>query len=148
MRLDTAGQKYIQREEGDVLHPYLDSAGVPTIGYGNTHYENGVAVTMEDAPITEARAMQLWLNMIAVYENAVTALVKKPINQNQFNALVSFTENEGVGHFKGSTLLKKVNVNPNDPEIRDEFNKWVYAGGVKSKGLITRRAQDADLYFM
>jgi lysozyme len=103
---------------------------------------------MEDAPITEARAMQLWLNMIAVYENAVTALVKKPINQNQFNALVSFTENEGVGHFKGSTLLKKVNVNPNDPEIRDEFNKWVYAGGVKSKGLITRRAQDADLYFM
>ena len=147
MRLDTAGAKFIRGEEGDSLKPYLDTAGVPTIGYGCTHYENGKAVTMQDEPITQTRAEQLWLNVIAAYENAVTALVTKPISQNQFNALVSFCENEGIGHFKGSTLLKKVNANPDNSSIRGEFEKWVYSGGEVTPGLVTRRKAEADLYF-
>ena len=65
----------------------------------------------------------------------------------QFDALTSFTYNEGSGAFGGSTLLKKLKVNPNDPTIRDEFMRWVYGGGEILPGLVTRREAEADLYF-
>lgn len=81
------------------------------------------------------------------YENDVKRLVKAPLNQNQFEALVSFTFNLGGGSLSTSTLLKKVNVNPCDPSIRDEFAKWRLAGGKVLAGLIRRRAAEADLYF-
>jgi lysozyme len=69
------------------------------------------------------------------------------VNQNQYDALVSFVFNLGIGAFRKSTLLKKIQANPNDPAIRAEFMKWVNAGGKPLKGLITRRAAEADLYF-
>ena len=65
----------------------------------------------------------------------------------QFDALTSFTYNVGSGAFGGSTLLKKLKVNPNDPTIRDEFMRWVYGGGEILPGLVTRREAEADLYF-
>ena len=65
----------------------------------------------------------------------------------QFDALVSFAYNVGVGNFAKSTLLKKVNANPNDPTIRSEFEKWNKANGRVLKGLVTRRKEEADLYF-
>jgi lysozyme len=61
--------------------------------------------------------------------------------------VTSFAYNVGVGALGDSTLLKKLKVNPNDPAIRDEFMKWVYAGGVVLPGLVTRRKAEADLYF-
>jgi lysozyme len=69
------------------------------------------------------------------------------ITQNQFNALVSFAYNLGAQSLKGSTLLKKVNANPNDPTIAVEFLKWVNAGGRKVAGLVRRREAEANLYF-
>lgn len=147
MKLDLAGQKFIQGEEGCELHPYLDSAGIATIGFGNTYYENGCHVSLSDTPITQERAIELWLNMIASFEIGVTGLCTHLLNQNQFNALVSFAENEGLGHLKSSTLLQKVNANPTDPTIKDEFLKWIYSGDVKVIGLINRREAEANLYF-
>jgi lysozyme len=69
------------------------------------------------------------------------------VNQNQFDALVSFAYNLGSGALKSSTLLKKVNINPNDTTIQAEFEKWVYAGNVKLQGLIRRRKSEAFLYY-
>lgn len=73
--------------------PYLDIANVPTIGYGATYYENGTKVTMRDKPITNERALELKAFHVQVAEKAVLKLVKSKINQNQFDALVSFTYN-------------------------------------------------------
>jgi lysozyme len=69
------------------------------------------------------------------------------INQNQFDALVSFCYNVGPGNLKSSTLLKKVNANPNDPTIRTEFLKWNKGGGKVLAGLTRRRTAEANLYF-
>jgi len=69
------------------------------------------------------------------------------INQNQFDALVSFVFNLGVGNFARSTLLRKIKSNPDDPTIRKEFERWVYAGGKVLNGLVRRRKEEANLYF-
>ena len=61
--------------------------------------------------------------------------------------MVSFAYNLGLGALKGSTLRKKVNINPLDPTIRGEFLKWDMAGGGHVKGLTRRRQAEADLYF-
>jgi lysozyme len=81
------------------------------------------------------------------YAAAVRQLVKTPINQNQFDALSSFVYNVGVEAFSDSTMLKKININHNDPTIRDEFMKFVYGGGRYLEGLANRRVGEADLYF-
>lgn len=147
MKTDIKGQQLIQQFEGLYLKPYLCPAKIPTIGYGNTFYENGKAVTMKDEPITKERAISLFLGIIQPFEDDVTELLKKAVNQQQFNALVSFSYNVGVGAFGGSTLLKKVNSNPNDPTIRDEFMKWVKVNGAVFTGLVNRRKAEADMYF-
>ena len=147
MKTDIKGQQLIQQFEGLYLKPYLCPAKIPTIGYGNTFYENGTPVTMKDEPITKERAISLFLRIIQPFEDNVTALLKKSVNQQQFNALVSFAYNVGVGAFGNSTLLKKVNANPNDPTIRDEFMKWVKVNGAVFTGLVNRRKAEADMYF-
>lgn len=147
MKTDIKGQQLIQKFEGLSLKPYLCVAKRPTIGYGNTFYEDGKAVTMADAPITKERAISLFQGIIKPFEDGVTALVKKAVNQQQFNALVSFAYNVGVSALGNSTLLKKVNDNPNDPTIRDEFMKWVKVNGAVFTGLVNRRKAEADMYF-
>ena len=141
------GLNLIKKKEGFVSIPYKCQAGVPTIGYGSTYYEDGTKVTMKDPGITEEQATRLLANTIKKFEQAVNTSVTSNINQNQFDALVSFTYNVGPGNLRSSTLLKLVNKNPNDPAITDEFKKWVKAGGIVSKGLVKRRAEEAALYF-
>lgn len=133
--------------EGLSLKPYRDSAGVPTIGYGSTRYENGTRVSMADKAITQARADSLFRATMATYEQGVDALTNDDITQNQFDSLVSFAYNLGVNALKNSTLLKKINSRPLDPAISTEFLKWVNAGGKKLAGLVKRRQAEADLYF-
>jgi lysozyme len=146
-RIDQKGIDLITSFEGLKLVPYLCPANVPTIGYGTTRYYNGIKVSMSDLPITKEKAIEYLMNDVHQFELSVDALAVDTITQNQFNALVSFAYNLGSGNLKASTLLKKVNANPNDPTIRDEFGKWVSAGGKKLKGLIARRESEANLYF-
>ena len=146
-KLGQKGLDLIKSFEGLYLKPYLCPANVPTIGYGNTFYENGNKVTLKDPIITEARAIELLMFELGMYEQKVDSYCIDAINQNQFDALVSFCYNVGPGNLKSSTLLKKVNANPNDPTIRTEFLKWNKGGGKVLAGLTRRRTAEANLYF-
>ena len=68
------------------------------------------------------------------------------LNQNQFDALVSFAYNVGIANLKASTLLRLVNQDPDQKPIADEFKRWVYAAGHRLKGLVHRRSREAQLY--
>jgi lysozyme len=142
-----AGIEMIKTFEGFRAAPYKCSAGVPTIGYGATFYPGGKKVTMTDKAITEEQAVELLANMLVSFEKYVDSYCIDTITQNQFDALVSFAYNLGPANLKASTLLKKVNANPNDESIKLEFMKWVKAGGKTLKGLVRRREAEADLYF-
>ena len=146
-KIGQKGLDLIKSFEGLYLKPYLCPANVPTIGYGNTFYENGNKVTLKDPIITEARAIELLMSELGMYEQKVDSYCVDTINQNQFDALVSFCYNVGPGNLKSSTLLKKVNKNPNDPTIRTEFLKWNKGGGKVLAGLTRRRTAEANLYF-
>lgn len=141
------GLDLIKEFEGFKSAPYLDIAKVPTIGYGSTYYENGTRVTMKDKPIDEGRAESLLRSVVSIFEKEVDAMTRDDVSQAQFDALVSFAYNLGASALKGSTLLKKVNAKPSDPDIRAEFAKWVYAAGRRVNGLIRRRELEANLYF-
>lgn len=136
----------IRKHEGLRLRAYLCPAGVWTIGYGNTFYENGTKVKQGDV-ITRDRADALLLMVATQMLSRIRPMITSPVNQNQLSALLSFTYNVGVDAFRRSTLLRKVNANPNDPTIRDEFQRWTKAKGVTLPGLIARRIDEANLYF-
>jgi lysozyme len=133
--------------EGLSLKPYLCSAKKATIGYGNTYYKDGRKVTMLDNPITKDEAVTMLKDIVKTFGKEVNKLVTSPINQNQYNALVSFAYNVGITNLKNSTLLKLVNKDPNQLAISNEFLKWVNAGGQKIKGLEKRRVKESQIYF-
>ena len=141
------GIDLIKSFEGFSSKPYLCPAKIPTIVYGNTFYEDGKKVTMKDPEITEQRATELLQDSLKGFEKYVDSYCRDDISQNQFDALVSFCYNLGPANLKSSTLLKKANVNPNDPTIAQEFLKWNKAGGRALKGLTKRRQAESDLYF-
>lgn len=146
-KIGTKGLELIKSFEGLRLKPYLCPAKIPTIGYGNTFYEDGKKVTMKDPEITEQRATELLQDSLKGFEKYVDSYCRDDISQNQFDALVSFCYNLGPANLKSSTLLKKANVNPNDETIRDEFMKWTRSSGKILKGLTKRRQAESDLYF-
>jgi lysozyme len=147
MILDNKGYLFITKHEGLSLKPYLCPAKIPTIGYGNTYYPDGKRVTLLDKDITKQQAFDMFKEVANRFGKRVNELVTSNINQNQFNALVSFAYNVGTGNFSSSTLLKKVNTNPDDLTIKDEFLRWNKAGGKVLNGLTNRRNEEADLYF-
>ena len=142
MTISKNGIALIKAHEGFRLKAYLCPANVWTIGYGHT----GSDVYMGKV-ITEDEAENLLITDLIKFEKAVRNNVHKQLTQNQFDALVSFTFNLGEGNLKKSTLLRKVNQNPNDPSIEIEFKKWVNAAGKRLPGLVKRRAEEAELYF-
>jgi lysozyme len=141
------GLKLLMGFEGYSSKPYLDSAGITTISYGTIRYPNGTRVSMKDNNCTEAEGKAYLQHDLTNFESSVDALTVDTLNQDQFDALVLFAYNVGSNALKGSTLLKKVNKNPNDLSIQDEFTKWVYAGGKRIKGLLNRRNKESQLYF-
>lgn len=134
------GIALIKKHEGLRLKAYRCPAGKWTIGYGHT------AGVKEGMVITEQQAEAFLKQDLRTAEIAVNRHLSS-INQNQFDALVSFTFNIGVGAFERSTLLKLAKVNPNDKRIVFEFKRWNKAGGVCLPGLGIRRNDEADLYF-
>jgi lysozyme len=148
MILNNKGYLFITKHEGLKLKPYLCPAKIPTIGYGNTYYADGKRVTLLDKQITKQEALEMFKEIANKFAKRVDELVTSNITQNQFNALVSFAYNVGTGNFASSTLLKKVNKNPNDLTIKAEFLRWNKAGGKVLNGLTNRRIEEADLYFL
>lgn len=133
--------------EGFFSKPYLCPANVPTIGYGTILYPNGKKVTLQDLPIDEKKAIEFMRFELNQKAKEVDAMTTDAVNQRQFDALVSFAYNCGSGALKGSTLLKRVNANPQDLSIVDAFLMWTKADGKTLNGLVRRRKAEAKLYF-
>jgi len=146
-KLSQKGLELIKSFEGLSLKPYVCAGGINTIGYGNTYYTNGKKVTLQDKPITKEQAEELIKHSLSTYEKAVDSFCRDDISQSQFDALVSFAYNLGTGALQKSTLIKKVNANPKDVTIADEFLKWNKANGRVLAGLTRRRQAEANLYF-
>ena len=140
MKASEKAYSLIRQFEGLRLTAYRCPAGVWTIGYGHT---SGVVPGMN---ITKEQAEELLRQDIALAENIVNTECQN-LRQCQFDALVSFVFNVGVGNFRNSTLLKKVKANPDDNSIMDEFLRWVYSKGVVLPGLQKRRLAEMRLYF-
>lgn len=140
MRTGKDGIELIKSFEGLELKAYKDPIGIPTIGYG--HIKD---VQMGDSLSNEAEAVALLQKDLLIYEKAVNNAVKVTINQNQFDALVSFTYNLGGGALRKSTLLKRLN-SGNMLAASKEFRRWVKAGGRTLKGLVRRREAERVLF--
>jgi lysozyme len=135
----------IKEFEGFRAEPYLCPAKVPTIGYGSTRYPSGAAVSLTDPAITEAHGCEILRDTLGQYEAAVSRLVRVPLNQNQFDALVDFAYNCGVGNLEKSTLLKLLNGSDYKGAAM-QFGAWVKGGGVELPGLVRRRAAERKLF--
>lgn len=134
-----------RRFEGLHLQPYLCPAGVPTIGYGATFYEDGRRVTLKDAPITRERAEVLLRYQITRrFLPAVMRLCPGADSLPRVAALIDFAFNLGEGNLGASTLRRKVNAGAWD-EVPAQFMRWNRAGGVVLRGLTRRRAAEVEL---
>ena len=152
MTISEKGQQIIKNFEGLRLNAYRDSAGVWTIGYGSTRYHDGKSVKTGDKLASETQASALFSNTLAYYEDAVNHLVKVPLNQHQFDALVSFTYNLGTGALQESTLLRKLNANDYSGAA-DQFLLWdkitdSLTGQKKVLDLLTQRRREERALFL
>jgi lysozyme len=145
-KLDIEGVKVLEELEGLKLKAYKCSAGVWTLGIGNTFYEDGTKVKEGDS-ITKIQAYFLFNLISKKFVDAINENVKVKINQNQFNALFCWVYNVGISAFKNSTLLRILNTNPNDGNIAKQFLRWNKIAGKESKGLTNRRIKESSLYF-
>ncbi|GAA5084343.1 lysozyme [Chryseobacterium ginsengisoli] len=144
MKTSQKGINLILSFEGFSAKPYLDSAGIPTIGYGNTYYENGKKITMSDSPISQERGVKLFSYVLPTYEKIVNSKIKITLTQNQFDALVSHTYNTGGS----DTLFSLINRKADVETIKDWFtSRYITAGGKVLNGLIKRRKEEANLFF-
>ena len=135
----------MRRFEGFYSRPYLCPAGVPTIGYGATYYEDGTLVTLRDAPISRERAETLLLYMVKkVYLPQVLRLCPGLDHPDRLAALIDFTYNLGGSALKSSTLRRRVNAGDWEA-VPDELRKWNKAGGRVLRGLTLRREAEAQL---
>lgn len=139
----------IKAAEGCELKAYLCPANIPTIGYGHTK-----TVTLADVKrgktITQNEADRLLALDLAEFEKGLARLVKVPLTDNQFGALVSFAFNVGLGALSSSTLLKKINGRAPITEIGKSWLQWDKARvkGVLTplRGLTIRRQAEFDLF--
>lgn len=139
MTISDKGLALTKSFEGLRLHSYQDSAGVWTIGYGSTsNVKPGMMITQQQADD------RLRVDM-AQAQHAVDLGIRVPLNQNQYDALVDFAFNVGVGNFLRSALRTKLN-NKQYDAVPEELMLWVKAGGIESVGLIRRRQAEATLF--
>ena len=145
MKISEKGLSMIERFEGCLLKASNKLDGVWTIGYGQTGSYYGKRVR-RGMTTTKALA-HAWLrdHSIKTYEDAVTQAVKVPLNQNQFDALVSFTYNVGVGALKQSTALRKLNAG-DYAGAADALTMWTKCNGKVLAGLVRRRKEERALF--
>lgn len=145
MKTSQKGLDLIAKWEGLKLEPYYCPAKIPTIGIGSTRYADGRPVAMDDPPITEKEAMDLFKTTLARYEQAVERSVTGPVEQHEFDAMVSLCYNIGIGAFSKSTLVKLYN-KKNKFAAAAQFLMWNKAGGVVLKGLVNRRQEEKRMF--
>lgn len=142
MRVSQKGINLIKRFEGLRLTAYKCSAGVDTIGYGHTGPE-----VKPGLRITEEEAEKLLWNDTESAQQTVSSFVNVKLNQNEYDALVSFTFNVGPTAFVNSTLLKLLNHGADRKVVAGEFGRWVKAGGDQAvPGLVRRREEEKKLF--
>lgn len=139
MTYTQAAVDLIKSFEGCVLKAYTCPAGKPTIGYGSTE---GVRLGMT---ISRPQAEQMLSGHLAKITPEVAKLVKTKLSQNQFDAVVSFVYNVGVGNFKSSTMLRLLN-SGDISGAAAEFPRWNKADGKELPGLTRRRKAEQALF--
>lgn len=140
MNISQKGIDLIKNFEGCRLTAYRCPANILTIGYGHTGSD-----VVTGQKITQEQAEKLLKSDLLVHCNNVSRLVKVPLTQNQFDALVSFEFNVGYAHFASSTMLKLLN-QKKYREAAAQFDRWVYANRKVLAGLVKRRAAEKTLF--
>jgi lysozyme len=142
-KMSAKGIELVKRMESEVLFVYADPVGILTVGVGHVVLPAD-KLKLHDR-ISPEQSTAFLQKDLAVAERAVEGLVKVPLNQNQFDALVSFVFNVGVRNFADSTLLKLLNLG-DYKGTADQFKHWVFAKGKKLGGLIRRRNEEARTF--
>ena len=141
MKFSAAGMELLKSSEGFRNRVYMDVAGLPTIGYGHRllqpdSFPNG---------ISESQAANLLACDVRDAEQAVQRLVKVPLTQGQFDALVDFTFNLGAARLASSTLLKCLNAG-RYADAAEQLLRWDHAGNNEVAALKIRREAEAELW--
>ncbi len=144
MQVSSAGRAFIALKEGKRLSAYQDSVGIWTIGVGHTAAA-GAPAPVKGMTISDAECDAILSRDLAAFEAGVEAAVTVSIAQHEFDALVSFAFNVGLGALRGSTLLKRLNAGDREAAAK-QFSVWVKAGGKTLAGLVARRADEAALF--
>lgn len=139
MKIGSKGLELIKHFEGCELEAYKCPAGVWTIGYGH------IKGVQEGMKITEMQAEEMLQSELIEYEGYINDLVEVELNQNQFDAMVSWVYNLGGGNLRSSTLLKVLNAG-NYAGVPEQMLRWNKAGGKVLEGLTRRRQAEADLF--
>jgi len=155
MNISKEGKEFLTKLEGGVFHNcYIDSGGEPTIGVGHllTHGERmsgkiwikGYSVDYIDGLTTE-QCHDLLERDLELAVMAVNNYVVAILTQYQFDALVSFVFNIGIGAFADSTLLKLLNQGDYHA-VPQQMRRWIYDNGNVVQGLINRRQKEIDYW--
>jgi len=141
MKTSKKGIELIKKFEGLRLSAYYCPAHKLTIGYGHTGEDvrEGMKITVEEAERILKKDCER-------FEKGVNEMVHVSLEQHQFDALISFSFNLGLGYLESSTLLKKINVGDNAGALT-EFLKWNKANGRVLEGLVRRREAEQELFF-
>jgi len=145
LRVSKHGREFITAHEGEILRVYLDPVGLPTMGVGHLLTDEEKAKYPVGSVITRGVSQEFLERDLRRFENAVSALVKVPINQNQFDALVSFAFNVGEANFKRSSVLRHLNAGLY-AKAADAFLAWNKSKGKVLPGLTRRRKEERDLF--
>lgn len=145
MRISPRGLSLLKQFEGCILVPYKDSAGLYTIGYGHLIADGRTLPDSAKYKLTQKQADMLLQYDVIQRERAVERLCTVPLNQNEFDALVSFVFNLGAGCFQRSTIRQKLNRGDRAgaAKVLLRYNR---AGGKVIKGLVNRRMAEFKLF--
>lgn len=137
-----------RRFEGLYLNPYLCPAGVPTIGYGATFYEDGRKVTLKDKPITKEQAEDLLMYHLKQYFLKEVLLLCYTLDtESKTASILDFAFNVGLGNLKSSTLRKRI-LAKNWEDVPYQLMRWNKAQGRILKGLTLRREAEKVLFIL